>query len=126
MPSNLEEARKHRYTNSYSKNAPSDFVEGNCIESIYDRSTGWGITKQCERKAVIDGCWCKIHSPAYIAEKNKKSTEAFEQRMKESKRRFFFERNAKDFYYALEQIANGHNNARELACETLLKTGKEP
>lgn len=126
-PKTLEEARKHHYGRTYgSKERKSDFVEGQCIAAVHFYIGRFGDFKQCTRKAVVDGCWCKQHDPAAIRKRDlEKQKEEKLQNQIES-RRWWFKARGEKFYDALKAIADGHNDARQLAKEVLEKAGEVP
>lgn len=88
-----------------------------CVESVIGNERG-SIPRQCSRKRGHgpDGLYCKIHDPAFIAEKDKK-----EQRKWDLERELSYVTKYKceTFFRALKQIADGHNDARGLAKETI-------
>lgn len=85
-----------------------------CIEAV--RSDPW-ISCQCSRKRGFgpDGLYCKQHDPDAAA-RRKAETEAREQRQWASR---MIEANARRMALALRQIADGHNDPRGLATETI-------
>lgn len=121
MPKTLEEARKYCYGRTFG-NKPN-YKEGFCIESVSDGGR-WPSFHQCSRKATVDGAWCKVHSPEYLAEKRRIEREKYETQSKASTRKWFFQSKGESFYDALQQIANGHNDARGFAEDVLKRAGK--
>lgn len=127
MPDTLEEARKYFYGSTYgAKNLKSNFIEGRCIKSVITYTGRWPHSNQCARKATVDGCWCKQHSPAFIEEKNKARQLQWSAELRRDKINWFYQSNGREFYETLKQIADGHNDARALAIETLKKVGEVP
>jgi hypothetical protein len=89
-----------------------------CCESV--RSEGrWPFFHQCTRKRGHgpDQAYCKTHDPDAVAARRKASDEAYN--AKYNKWRYEF--HGRHFYEVLKQIADGHNDARDLAQETLAK-----
>ncbi len=73
--------------------------------------------RPCQKMAVDGSDYCKVHSPNYIAPNTLKAfaridaENAIKRKEKELKESMIF---------AIKQIADGHNNARELA-QSLVK-----
>ena len=76
----------------------------------------WPRWNQCERAAKV-GDFCKQHSPDVVAERRKKADEKYEA----STLKWRTEVNGAKFLAVLRQIAEGHNDARGLATETVRK-----
>lgn len=77
-----------------------------CRWEVADHSLRFPHYSQCSRKAVVDGLWCRQHSP-----------EATEQRRKKTEERETAQWNARlmelysrKMYEALEEIASGQLN----------------
>jgi hypothetical protein len=72
---------------------------------------------QCSRKRGFgpDEAYCKQHDPEVIAARQKKSELEYNKKMNQAKYGWEGHR----FYDVLEKIANGHNDARGLATETI-------
>ncbi len=85
-----------------------------CCEQVSD---GWGF-KQCERKRGHGAglAYCKQHDPVFVETKRRKEQDAWNAKLAVERRNR--ERPAA-FKAALEAIANGHNDPRTLAMETL-------
>lgn len=87
----------------------------------------WGsdvyCAQQCSRKAVCDPdhagnpTTCKQHSAAV----NEKKKQEAEKRTRDSMRDFKLKNRAPLMLFTLQQIAEGHNNPRSLAQETIDK-----
>jgi hypothetical protein len=90
-----------------------------CCEEVADYSTRFPMYHQCRRKRGFgpDQAYCKQHDPAAKKareeEQNKKYIEGRNKRM--------VEWNGPAFLEALRKIADGHNDARGLARETIAK-----
>jgi hypothetical protein len=87
--------------------------ETRCQAEVWE--TRWPRPYQCQRKAVVDGKWCKQHDPAAI-EARKKAADARSDAEWQKRR---IEIHGKCFYETLKQIAEGHNDPRALAQEML-------
>ena len=95
--------------------------DSRCRAEVYNKWT-WRFN-QCARKAVIDGKWCHQHNPAAVAKRRRKQHEAFDAEW--AKRQL--ELHGHHFFDALQKIADGHNDPRGLAQETIDKfNGKKP
>ena len=82
-PKTIEEARKYQYSlRSGSKTIIPDYTEGYCIERIFPNGR-WPQPYQCNRKIWKDG-FCKQHHPDTVAERDRKSTERYEAKKKQS------------------------------------------
>jgi hypothetical protein len=102
-----------------------------CRESVHDREGGGFFpTHQCVRKPVctrvIDGKeygFCKQHDPEAVKARDKKRHEQWklesEARSREYDRTKRTEAAMDACKEAIEKIANGHNDPRTLALETL-------
>lgn len=72
---------------------------------------------QCSRSRGHgpDGAYCKTHDPAAIAERERVRQEKWNAQHNES----MYGWNGKKFFNVLQQIADGHNDARGLAQKTI-------
>lgn len=87
-----------------------------CCEEVWSRDR-WSRASQCNRKRGHgpDGAYCAQHDPEVV---KKRQAEASRRHDAEwQKRRYEFY--GKGFYDALVKIADGHNDARGLAQETI-------
>lgn len=84
-----------------------------CIAWVYAprmvRST------QCQRRATVDGKWCRQHSPSTTAAREKERRARGDQKWAEERYRF----HGKSFFRVLQEIAAGHNDPRALAKQTI-------
>lgn len=124
-PKTLAEAKKHTYRHSFSRNPKPDYQEGRCIASVHDGGR-WPGFHQCNRKAIIDKCWCKQHSPAEEQRKEEAYRAERDREHKANARRNFIAYHGYEFYEAIVKIADGHNDARTLATQLLDKTKRIP
>ena len=85
-----------------------------CFETVHYYVSNWPHTKQCSRAAKV-GDYCKQHDPCTVAKRRAKADAKYEAawqvRRKEIRGPKMFE--------ALKEIADGHNNPRLLAWETI-------
>lgn len=88
-----------------------------CIHTIFDRYGSPG-GHQCAkpRGHGPDGQYCKVHNPEAVKARQDKSMQAYREKMEAEMRPY---RRAAAMREALQAIADGHNNPRELADETL-------
>ncbi len=89
-----------------------------CQERVWHTMGNWGQSAQCCRagKAEDDGVWhCKQHSNVEVRRRRKKKGEKYDKEWAAMRLRI----HGPHFHGVLEQIANGHNDARELAREAL-------
>lgn len=95
------------------KGNPPDYDR--CCESLMDRYHPGG--HQCTRKAGHgpDGAYCRQHDPAARAAR----TAASDERYRVQLNRRIVEMSAPRLLEALRQIADGHNDPRTLARETI-------
>lgn len=89
-----------------------------CCQSITPKQ-GFPIPYQCKRARGYgpDKAYCKIHDPKAVEERLAKAKSKSE----EKSRAWFLSYNAETFYKALKSIAEGHNDPRSLAQETIAK-----
>lgn len=89
-----------------------------CCEEVWSRER-WSRHYQCTkpRGHGPDGAYCKQHDPE-VAAKRRAEVDA---RSKASWRKRMIEVYGQTFYEALVKIADGHNDARGLAQETIAK-----
>lgn len=89
-----------------------------CCFEVFPSGRG-GIWHQCNKKRGFgpDGAYCKIHDPDYVEMKRKKEHKEYV--LKTNKQRYQW--HGKNFFDALEVIANGHNDPRSLAVEVIDK-----
>ena len=88
-----------------------------CKETVYDPRDSWSRGQRCSRKAGESG-YCKQHDPVNVAERARLSREKYDAEWAERRRKAAIPAMLRD---ALHQIANGHNDPRALALETLEK-----
>lgn len=99
-----------------------------CREAVHEKhSVGF---YQCQRvgtvQETIDGetLWfCRQHSAAETAKRAREATERHKAKMAPKLAAWAAQKNATKFQAALEAIAAGHNDARNLAAETLREAG---
>lgn len=90
-----------------------------CCEQVISYETNWPRLHQCQRKRGFgpEQAYCKQHDPEAVkarqAANDKRANESW------NKRRYEF--SGKRFFDVLQQIADGHNDARGLAQETIAK-----
>jgi hypothetical protein len=92
-----------------------------CIEEVYEKiGLRW---HQCSktRGHGPDGLYCHIHNPASVAARRAASDEKYKA---ERDRIMRPTRERAAFLAALRDIANGHNDPRSLATETLAEWGQ--
>lgn len=91
---------------------------GRCCVSVHPpgRAT---IPQQCRKKRGYGPglAYCKQHDPEAAKARQDKASEAYRAKVEKWRYEFF----GRTFYEALEQIANGHNDARGLAQEVIAK-----
>jgi hypothetical protein len=89
-----------------------------CCEEVREQGR-WPKYFQCSRPNGYgpDGAYCKQHDPEAVA----KRRAAADARSKAAWRKRMLEAYGSTFYDALVKIAEGHNDARGLAQETLAK-----
>jgi hypothetical protein len=85
-----------------------------CAHEVYDGMTR--IFSQCARKRGHgpEGAFCKQHDPDMVKARNQKSADDYRE-----KRRREALRQSGTYIAALRKIADGHNDPRALAAETL-------
>jgi hypothetical protein len=90
-----------------------------CCEEVSDNSTRWPRYHQCSKKRGHgpDGAYCKQHDPEVV----KARRAASDARGQEAWNKRLIESYGKTFYDALVKIADGHNDARGLAQETVAR-----
>lgn len=77
-----------------------------CRWSVHATWSRWPQWHQCSRKAVVDGLWCRQHSP----EETRKREAAKDIKFKASQRKFMDRIHAAKMRAALEAIASGELN----------------
>lgn len=92
------------------------YKEDNCCESVTPKGM-WSGGHQCNRSNGHgpEGLYCKQHDPAKVAERRKKSQSKWDADRVEWRKKAY----GPKMYEALRQIAAGHNDARQLAKQTL-------
>lgn len=116
-PRTLEECLKHGY-GAWAGSSGAKYQQGRCCEEVY-RDDRWARGHQCNRKNGHgpEGLYCKQHDPAVVkARRSEQSRKDYEKQNEDRKNS-----HGKNFYNVLKQIADGHNDARTLASETLSK-----
>ena len=88
-----------------------------CKEKVPERF-GFGRYYQCQREHKPGSEYCSQHDPAAVAERDRKSTEAF--RKKQEEWRLGYQ--GRTLLNALLEIANGSNDARAVALKALADT----
>lgn len=112
-----------RYPATYGKwagrpqGAKPDYTR--CCEEVTRYVGNWPQYGQCTRKRGHgpDQAYCKTHDPVAVAERHEAATKAYNE--KYNKARYGY--HGRHFYEILKQIAEGHNDARGLAQETIDK-----
>lgn len=89
-----------------------------CCEEVFPAGRG-ELHHQCRKKRGYgpDAAYCKQHDPDAVKARKAAADEKY--RIQHNRQRYQW--NARTFYAALEQIANGHNDARGLAQEVIAK-----
>lgn len=89
-----------------------------CCESVVPPGRGV-IARQCSKKRGHgpDGAYCTSHNP----EAAKRRDEERSRKHAEETKRLRYQWSGRQFYEVLKQIAEGHNDPRALARETLKK-----
>lgn len=89
----------------------------NCCFEVSRAHGRWTSFGQCTRKRGFgpDGAFCKTHDPEAVKARQEASHVAW--RDKHNKERYSW--NGRSFYNVLKQIADGHNDARGLAQDTI-------
>lgn len=85
-----------------------------CCTQVHFYIGRWPHTKQCDRKGVVEEggkFYCKQHSPAEVKKREKASQEKWDAQSKQ----WILERRGPAAHKVLQQIADGHNDARGLA-----------
>ena len=97
----------------YGKTAP-DF--NRCAEAVRGDDAWYG-TQQCARKRGHgpDGAYCKQHDPDAVAARRAESDAKYKAERDAAYAKWKRERHAPAMLTALRQIAEGHNDPRELA-----------
>lgn len=95
-----------------------------CCASVYG---GHFRSHQCTRKRGYgpDKAYCKQHDPIARKAKDDARMQKWMSEMNEKQERAKYEANAKTFYNALVQIAEGHNEPSALAIELIAEFHKE-
>lgn len=90
-----------------------------CCKEVYRSDSGWGRHYQCTkpRGHGPDQAYCKTHDPEAEAKRRRASDVKYW--IESNKRRV--EWNGPKFLAALQEIADGHNDARGLAKEVIAK-----
>lgn len=85
----------------------------------------FSMSSQCSRKRGYgpESAYCKVHDPAYVKEKREAQDRAYNEKMNKLR----YQWHGKEFFGVLEKIAQGHNDPRSLATETIdrFKSGEE-
>lgn len=85
-----------------------------CCERVTRYIGNWPKPGQCERKGIVEAggkFYCKQHSPAAV----KKRTETARAKWEAKSKQWFLEKKGPAAHNVLQQIADGHNDARGLA-----------
>lgn len=96
---------------------------GACKATVFER--GW--PHKCGNNAIGSHGKCRVHSPEAVAAREAKANERAEADRAKWQRKFAedkFNAHARSFYDALKAIADGDNNARQLARDVI--SGKTP
>lgn len=90
-----------------------------CCEEVTTYIGGWPRYHQCARKRGHgpDGAYCKQHDPVAVKAREEASQARYTADY--NKRRYGF--HGEKFFNVLKEIAEGHNDARGLAQETIDK-----
>lgn len=86
-----------------------------CQEVVQAYWTNWPSFHQCERRAKVDGRWCKQHDPEAVKAREAERTAKWNADMATRRVELAGQR----FLNALRQIADGHNDPRTLARDTI-------
>lgn len=116
-PKTFEECLKYRY-GAWAGLAGARYHPEHCCEPVYSQDK-WSREHQCNRRNGHgpEGLYCKQHDPAVVkARRSEQSRKDYEKWNEDRKNH-----HGKNFYTVLKQIADGHNDARTLASETLSK-----
>lgn len=91
-----------------------------CAESVSSNDRG-SIPHQCRKSRGHgpDNAFCKQHDPAEVAKRSAASTKAYYDKLREEKLRNFRWAGGAKLIEALQSIADGNNDPRTLARETL-------
>jgi len=113
MENRLYKTRYGAWAGSPQGSAP-DFAR--CCEEVHDNSLG-GLFHQCGRKRGYgpDEAYCKQHVPDTVAARKAENYRKHQRKWNERRAEIY----GATFLRALQQIADGHNDARELAKETI-------
>lgn len=116
-------SKKGHYKSKYgawagnSRGQPPDY--NFCCAEITYYIGQWPHQKQCGKKCGYgpDGAYCKVHDPKAVEERREKSDARYREKTNKERYQWY----GKTFYDALEQIANGHNDAMGLAKAVIKK-----
>lgn len=97
---------------------PPDY-ERCCVNVVPDERGGAARAHQCHKKRGYGPglAYCKQHDPDAVKARRDAADEKW--RLEQNAKRYQW--HGREFYDALEQIANGHNDARGLAQEIIDK-----
>lgn len=90
-----------------------------CCEQVTSYETRWPRLHQCQRKRGFgpEQAYCKQHDPEVVKARQEASNKRYQEKWNERR----YELYGKQFFDVLQQIANGHNDARGLAQQTIAK-----
>lgn len=89
-----------------------------CCEEVWSKER-FSISSQCRKPRGYgpEKAYCKIHDPDYVKEKSIKQRQEYIERVNKERYKW----HGREFFNALEIIANGHNDPRTLATEVIKK-----
>ena len=92
-----------------------------CCETVHERGRG-ALFYQCTRKRGFgpEKAYCKQHDPSAVAARNAIQKAAYEKEMAIHHLKW----NGRKVFDALQKIADGHNDPRGLALETIAETAE--
>lgn len=90
-----------------------------CCAVVYERETRWSRPHQCQkaRGHGPDDAYCKQHDPAAEAARRAASNARYNEKHNRDRYQWY----GREFFDILKTIADGHNDARGLAQETIDK-----
>ena len=90
-----------------------------CCAVVYERESRWPRPYQCQkaRGHGPDGAYCKQHDPAAKEARRAASNARYREKYNRERYQWY----GREFFDVLKKIADGHNDARGLAQETIDK-----
>jgi hypothetical protein len=88
-----------------------------CCEEVTTYNNGWPSYYQCNRKCGYgpDKAYCKQHDPDAVKARQAALTAKYNEKNNQERYKW----HGRSFFKVLEKIANGHNDPRTLARETI-------